>query len=198
MPIRILLMVALPLSMLLGGCVMKSAYDAKVQEAQQLNHDLEQTQGELDKLKAGYDELETASTTQKNLVQRLENDLANVRKTLEESVRPENLLRSLADTLNNMKKEIEALTAENAELKAKEAANGNPGVDPSPVMEVAPVVHATDEPAVEPMSPEPSGEQPAAADTPQTPHAEDAPGSIIPPPEEPLGGEQEPLPVPAN
>jgi len=159
---RYLLVTFLPMVLLLGSCVMKSSYDAKEQEAQQLSDSLAQAQGELDKLKSGYDELATSNAVQQDLVQSLKDDLAKTRKMLETSLRPENLIQALTDALNTLQKEINALTAENAELKAEAAALGKPGDDSTPVMEVAPVAQPTAEPAVAPMLPVFVDSQPAA------------------------------------
>jgi DNA repair exonuclease SbcCD ATPase subunit len=98
---------------LMGGCVSSGTYQAKEQETQLLNKNLEATKSAVGELQEKSKKQGEENETLKALNKKLESDIAELKglnEKLNAAAKPENLLKTLGESLA-------ALQAENASLK---------------------------------------------------------------------------------
>lgn len=104
----------------LCGCVSSGTYQAKEQESQQLGRSLEETKNAYNELQEKCARLEASNSGQVEKLAKLSADFAALQQEnakLAEAVKPENLLKSLAETVAALQQRVDVLKAENAKMK---------------------------------------------------------------------------------
>lgn len=115
-----LLVVAAGTVMALGGCVSSGTYQVKEQENQQLGKSLEEAKSSYNELKEKCGKVEAVRSEQDEQLKKLTAELALLKQENERLVaasRPDNLLKSLADSFAALQQRVEQLKAENAKMK---------------------------------------------------------------------------------
>lgn len=115
-----LFVVAAGAVMALGGCVSSGTYQAKEQESQQLGKSLEEVKASYAELQAKCGKFAAANSEQSEQLKKFFTELALLKQEnekLAEAARPDNLLKSLAETLATLQQKVEQLKVENAKMK---------------------------------------------------------------------------------
>jgi predicted RNase H-like nuclease (RuvC/YqgF family) len=144
---------------LFSGCVMKGAYDSKVQENQKLSQNLDETKNSFQALQDQHDKLAEENARQGEALKALSDereDLKQQKAKLEEALKPENLIKTLTAFVAAQQQKIDELKAEIDTLKSvspteKEVAE-TPALEADSPVAIAPEASADvsgDVPAIE-------------------------------------------------